>query len=84
MHQRFPTPACIPAYTAPMHGYAGHHVASLGDAMVDPEEHPGATQSAYVVPAPAAASPSAANRDLINNRMDVLEKALRLMQGADH
>ena len=52
--------------------------------MVDPKEHLGATHSAYVVPAPAAPSPLAANLDPINNRMDVLEKALRLVQGTDH
>ena len=47
--------------------------------MVDPEEHLGATQMAYVVPALAAPSPLAANPDPINDRMDVLEKALRLV-----
>ena len=67
-----------------MHGYAAHHVAPPGDAMVDSEEHLGATLPAYVVPAPAAPSPLAANPDPINNMVDVLEKALRLVQGADH
>ena len=76
--------ACIPTYTPPQHGYASHHITSLGDVMVDLEEHLGATQSAYVVSAPAALSPPAANSDPINNRMDVLEKALRLVQGTDH
>ena len=67
-----------------MHGYAAHHVAPPGDAMVDLEEHLGATLLAYAVPAPAAPSPLAANPDPINNRVDVLEKALRIVQGADH
>ena len=67
-----------------MHGYTGHHVASPRDAMVDPEEHLGVTQSAYVVPTPATPSPSVANPDPINSRVDVLEKALRLVQGTDH
>ena len=79
MHQQVPTPACIPAHTAPTHGYADHHVASLGDVMVDLEEHLGATQSVYVVSAPAAPSPLVANPDPINNRVDVLEQALRLV-----
>ena len=52
--------------------------------MVDLEEHLGATLSTYVVPTPAVPSPSAANLDPINNKMDVLEKALCLVQGADH
>ena len=52
--------------------------------MVDLEEHLGATQSVYVVPAPAAPLSSAVSPDPINNRMDILEKALRLVQGADH
>ena len=47
--------------------------------MVDPEEHLDATQSEYVVPAPAAPLPSAASLDPINNRMDILEQALRLV-----
>ena len=52
--------------------------------MVDPEEHLGATQLAYVVPAFTAPSPLAANPDPISSRVDVLEKALRLVQGIDH
>ena len=52
--------------------------------MVDPEEHPDATQIVYVVPAPAASPPLAANPDPINDRMDILEKALCLVQGKDH
>ena len=51
--------------------------------MVDPEEHLGATLSAYTVPTPATPSPLVANPDPINNRMDVLEKALHLVQGVD-
>ena len=51
--------------------------------MVDLEEHLGAIQLAYVVSAPAAPPLVAANLDPINNRVDVLEKALRLVQGAD-
>ena len=78
------TLAYIPAYIASTHGYADHHVTPPGDAVVDPEEHLGATQMAYVVPAPAASSPLAANPNPINDRMDVLEKALRLVQGMDH
>ena len=46
--------------------------------MVDPEEHPGVTQTAYVVPALAASPLVVANPDPINDRMDILEKALRL------
>ena len=66
-----------------MYGYAGHYVVPPGDAMVDPEEHLGATQSAYVVPAPAAPSPLVANPDPYDNRFTVLEKALRQVQGMD-
>ena len=84
MHQQVPTPACIPSYTAPTHGYVGHHVVSPGDAIVDLEEHLGAIQSAYVIPAPAAPSPSAASPTPLDNRVSVLEKALRLVQGVDH
>ena len=51
--------------------------------MVDPEEHPGAIQPAYMVSAPVASPYAAANPDPINNRVDVLEKALRLVQGAN-
>ena len=52
--------------------------------MVDPEEHLVVTQTAYVVPAPTASPPLAANPVPINDRMDVLVKALRLVQGKDH
>ena len=52
--------------------------------MVDPEEHLGATKSAYVIPAPTAPSPSAASPDPLDNRVGVLEKGLRLVQGVDH
>ena len=51
--------------------------------MVNPEEHLSATLLAYAVPTPTAPSPLATNPDSINNRMDVLEKALRLVQGVD-
>ena len=43
LHQQSPTPTCIPAHTAHLHGYAAHHVAPPGDVMVDPKEHLGAT-----------------------------------------
>ena len=46
---------------------------------MDSEEHFGATQTAYVVPTPAASPLVAVNLELINDRMDVLEKALRLV-----
>ena len=82
LHQQFPTPACIPAHTT-QHGYAGHYAAPPGDAMVDLEEHLGSIQPTYVVSAPAAPPPVATNPDPINNRVDVLEKALHLVQGAD-
>ena len=52
--------------------------------MVNPEEHFSATQSAYVVPAPAVLSPLVANLDPINSTVDVLEKALHLVQGTNH
>jgi len=52
--------------------------------MVDPEEHLGATHSTYVLATPADPSPTAAIPDPINNRMDVLEKALGLVQGTEH
>ena len=52
--------------------------------MVDPEEHLGATQSAYVAPAPTAPSPLTANPDPYDNRFAVLEKVLRQVQGTDH
>ena len=83
LHQ-FPTPAYIPFCTTPLHRYTGHYVAPPGDAMVDQEEHLGATQSTYVVPAPATPSPSAANLDPYDDRFAVLEKALRQVQGTDH
>ena len=67
-----------------MHGYVDHHVASPSDAMVDLEEHLGATQSAYVIPALAAPSPLVASPDPLDNRVGVLEKALCLVQGVDH
>ena len=51
--------------------------------MVDLEERLRATHTAYVVPAPAASPPVVANPDPINERMDVLEKALRLVRGTD-
>ena len=79
LHQQVPTPTYIPTYTAPMYGYAGHYIAPPGDAMVDPEEHLGVTQSAYVVPAPAAPSPPAATPESNDDRFTVLEKALRQM-----
>ena len=66
-----------------MYGYVGHYVAPLGDTMVDPEEHLGATQLTYVVPVPAAPSPSAANPDPYDDRFAVLEKALCQVQGTD-
>ena len=51
--------------------------------MVDPEEHLGATQSAYVTLAPAAPSPLAAAPDALLTRMSDLEKVLHLVQGGD-
>ena len=47
VHQHVPSLAYIApptAPTAPLQGYAGHHVTPLGDAMVIPEEHLDATQ----------------------------------------
>ena len=38
----------------------------------------------YVIPAPAAPSPSVASPDPLDNRVGILEKALRLVQGVDH
>ena len=52
--------------------------------MVDPEENLSATQSAYVIPALATPSLSAASPDPLGNRMGVLEKALHLVLGIDH
>ena len=83
VHQQIPSPACIPPHAAPMHGYAGPHVASSGDVMVDLEEHLGAIHSAYAPPVQAAPSPSAAAPDALLTRMGNLEKALCLVQGSD-
>ena len=78
------TPAYFPANTTRTHGYAGHHVVPPGDAMVDPEEHLGASFSAYVALAPAAPPPLAVAPVSDDDRFAVLEKALRLVQGKDH
>ena len=67
-----------------MHGYAGPHVASPGDAMVDPKDHLGVTHSAYVVLAPAAPSPSVVAPDALLTRMGDLEKSLHQVQDGDH
>ena len=82
--------AQTPAYFAPpttptthLHGYAGHPVASLGDVMVDLEEHLDATQTAYVVPTPAAPSPPAATPESNDDKFAILEKALHQVQGTD-
>ena len=60
-----------------------HHVASPANAMVDLEEHLGATHTAYANPAQAAPSQLVAIPDTLLNRMGDLERALRLVQGGE-
>ena len=73
----------MPQYFPPLHGYAGPHVSTPGDVMVDPEERFRATHTAYVVPALAAQSSPAVVSDALFVRMGDLEKALRQVQGTD-
>ena len=51
--------------------------------MVDLEEHLGATQMAYANPTPAASPLLTATLDTLLNRMDDLERELRLVQGGE-
>ena len=69
----------MPPPLALMHGYTGPHTVTPGGTMVDLVD----TYSAYVAPAQAAPSPSAATPDPLLARMGNLEKALRQVQGED-